>query len=223
MNSYWSKIGIFLKFMRKASVKWKNWSDFKVLHSDTINFEEKIGRRSRHYLWNHCQDSGTSEWSYLHEWFERISRCWISTQWKFPRYQSTSVIPTSSNSWRNAQPFYRMPSRNKGTPSIWDTHGISGNFSCRSSCVNLSARYPQELNPWSSGISEPIHSSTAEKNENQTPVQDQRCYSRPSARNSLTPVKEILQRIMGQTNNDCRSQIFISTKSLRQQRSFVGR
>ena len=44
---------------------------------------------------------------------------------------------------------------------------------------------PQELNPWSSGKSEPIHSSTGEKNENQTPVQDQRCQSGPSAKNSV--------------------------------------
>ena len=43
------------------------------------------------------------------------------------------------------------------------------------------APYPQELNPWSSGLTEPIQSSTAEKNENQTPVQDQRCQSGPSA------------------------------------------
>ena len=28
-----------------------------------------------------------------------------------------------------------------------------------------SAPYPQELNPWSSGVSEPIHSSTVEKSE----------------------------------------------------------
>ena len=36
-------------------------------------------------------------------------------------------------------------------------------------------------------MSEPIHSSTAEKNENQTPVQDQRCQSGPSAKNSVIP------------------------------------
>ena len=36
-------------------------------------------------------------------------------------------------------------------------------------------------------MSEPVHSSTAEKNENQTPVQDQRCQSGPSARNSVIP------------------------------------
>ena len=34
-------------------------------------------------------------------------------------------------------------------------------------------------------MSEPIHSSTAEKNVNQTPVQDQRCQSGPSAKNSV--------------------------------------
>ena len=34
-------------------------------------------------------------------------------------------------------------------------------------------------------MSEPIHSSTAEKNENQTPVQDQRCQSGPSAKDSV--------------------------------------
>ena len=38
-----------------------------------------------------------------------------------------------------------------------------------------------------SGISELIHSSTAEKNENKTPVQDQRCQSGPSAKNSVIP------------------------------------
>ena len=66
-----------------------------------------------------------------------------------------------------------MPSRKDGTPSIWDTHGISGNVFA-SPVASSSAPYPQELNPWSSHMSEPIHSSTAEKNENQTPVQDQK-------------------------------------------------
>ena len=33
------------------------------------------------------------------------------------------------------------------------------------------------------------HSSTAEKNENQTPVQDQRCQSGPSAKNSVIPTE----------------------------------
>ena len=31
-----------------------------------------------------------------------------------------------------------MPSRREGPPSIWDTHGISGNVFCKSSCVLFS-------------------------------------------------------------------------------------
>ena len=46
------------------------------------------------------------------------------------------------------------------------------------------------MNPWSSGISEPIHSSTAEKNGNQTPVQDQRCQSGPLAKNSVILIEK---------------------------------
>ena len=39
---------------------------------------------------------------------------------------------------------------------------------------------------------------------------------------SVIPSEETLQRIMEQTNNDCRSQIFISTNSPHQQRLLVG-
>ena len=82
-----------------------------------------------------------------------------------------------------------MPSRKNGPPSIWVTHGLSGNvfFFFANSVVSSAAPYPQELNPWNSGSEEPIHSSTAEKNENQIPAQDQRCQSGPSARNSFHP------------------------------------
>ena len=38
-----------------------------------------------------------------------------------------------------------------------------------------------------------------------------------------SPVREILQRIMGQTNNDCRFRISTLTSSLRQQRLLAGR
>ena len=64
------------------------------------------------------------------------------------------------------------------------THAISGNVFAYLA-ASSSAPYPQELNPWSSHISEPIHSSQTRKNENLTPVQDQRCQSGPSAKNSF--------------------------------------
>ena len=74
-----------------------------------------------------------------------------------------------------------MPSRKTGPPSIWDTHGFSGNVFANPA-ASSSAPYPQELNPWSSNLSENIQSSHAAKSEDQTPAQDQRCQS---ARNSF--------------------------------------
>ena len=44
-----------------------------------------------------------------------------------------------------------MPSRQNGPPSIWDTHGTSGNVFANPT-ASSSAPYPQELNPWSSNI-----------------------------------------------------------------------
>ena len=81
---------------------------------------------------------------------------------------------------------FGMPSRKDGPPSIWDTHGTSGNVFANPA-ASSSAPYPQELNPWSSHMSEPIHSSPAGKNENQTPVQDLRCQTGPSAKNPVIP------------------------------------
>ena len=48
-----------------------------------------------------------------------------------------------------------------------------------------SAPYPQESNPWISNVSE--HASPHVMSESQTPAQDQRCQSGPSARNSVVP------------------------------------
>ena len=49
--------------------------------------------------------------------------------------------------------------------------------------ASSSAPCPQELNPWSSNVSE--HTSPHVMSESQTPVQDQRCQSGPSARSSV--------------------------------------
>ena len=73
-----------------------------------------------------------------------------------------------------------MPSRREGPPSIWDTHCIFANPTASSS-----APYPQESNPLSSNVLE--HTSPHVTSERQTPVQDQRCQSGPSARNSVVP------------------------------------
>ena len=74
------------------------------------------------------------------------------------------------------------PSRREGPPSIWETHGISGNVFADASS---SAPYPQELHQWNSSIEEPLHSSTVEKSERQEQNQDLRCQSGPSAKDSV--------------------------------------
>ena len=77
-----------------------------------------------------------------------------------------------------------MPSRTDGPPTIWDTHGFSGNVFANPT-ASSSAPYPQESNPWSSNVSE--HTSPHVMSESQIPAQDQRCQSGPSARNSVIP------------------------------------
>ena len=77
-----------------------------------------------------------------------------------------------------------VTSRREGPPSIWDTHGISGNVFANPD-ASLSAPYPQELHQWNSSREEPLHSSTVEKSERQKQDQDLRCQSGPSAKNSV--------------------------------------
>ena len=78
------------------------------------------------------------------------------------------------------------PRRKEGPPSIWDTHGISGNVSANS------------------------HASSSAPLDRQPKIQS-------------SSVEETLQRIMGQTNNDCRFLISTLTSSLHQQPLLAGR
>ena len=82
------------------------------------------------------------------------------------------------------RPSFVSPRRKEGPPSIWDTHGISGNFFANPH-ASSSAAYPQELNPWRTTIEEPLHMSTAEKSERPERDPDLRCQSGPSAKDSV--------------------------------------
>ena len=73
---------------------------------------------------------------------------------------------------------FLSPNRREGPPSIWDTHGISGNVFANPH-ASSSAPYPQELNPWGTTIEEPLHMSTAEKSERPEQNRDLRCQSGP--------------------------------------------
>ena len=111
-----------------------------------------------------------------------------------------------------------LPSRNDGPPSIWDTHGKSGNVFANP-MASSSALYLQESNPWISNLSE--HTSPHVMSESQTPAQDQRCQSGPSARNSFVPSEGRFSKDYDADQQ--RLQIFISTNSPHQQHLLVGR
>ena len=64
------------------------------------------------------------------------------TSQPFPPFQNPGGMLSRS---------FGMPSRKDGPPSIWDTHGFSGNV-IADPVASSSAPYPQELNPWSSHI-----------------------------------------------------------------------
>ena len=78
------------------------------------------------------------------------------------------------------------PRRKEGPPSIWDTHGISGNVFLQIHLhLHQLLTLKKELNQWNSSIEEPFHSSTVEKSERPEQNQDLRCQSGPSAKNSV--------------------------------------
>ena len=111
----------------------------------------------------------------------------------------------------------RMPSRNGGPPSIWDTHGKSGNVFANPTAS--SSPYPKESNPWISNVSE--HTSPHVMTVSQLRIRDASQDRQPEIHSS--PVREDSQRIMEQTNYDCRFQILILTNSPRQQYLLAGR
>ena len=94
------------------------------------------------------------------------------------------VFPISSRSWWNAVPFSGNTKQQKWTAKyLGRTRYIWKHFS--NPTASSSALYPQELNPRSSNVSE--HTSPHVMSKSQTPAQDQRCQSGPSARNSVVP------------------------------------
>ena len=105
-----------------------------------------------------------------------------------------------------------MPNCREGPPSIWDTHGFSGNVFVNPT-ASSSSPYPRELNQWSSGTEEPLHSSTVEQSESRTQDQDQRCQSGQSAKNSVIPGEAGFSKNFGQTDNGCKFRILTLTNS----------
>ena len=131
-------------------------SEFHLLHY----YKMKSSRGSGYYFGTYWQDTGSAKWNQLYERFKIFSRCWISTEWKDSHVTSRRLsFPLHPIPQGRLCRSLGLPSGRGGPPSIWDTHGISENV-LASPVASSSAPYPQELNPWSSGREEPIHSSS---------------------------------------------------------------
>ena len=132
--------------------------ELKKFQSSTL--EKKISRGSGYYFGTYWQDTGIAQWNSLREWFKRFSGFWIDPQWEFTRYQLTSVIPTSSDTWRNVATFFRIaePQR-RATKHLGHTWYIGKRF-CKSSCVlysTFSARI-ESMEPQKKKAASLIHS-----------------------------------------------------------------
>ena len=118
---------------------------------------------------------------------------------------------------------FGVPSRREGPPSIWDTRGISGNV-----FLQIQMRHHQHLilKTWINGVhrsrSRFIHPQWKRvKGEYKITSRDASLDRQPKIQSSS--VEETIQRIMGQTNNDCRFLIFTLANSLHQQPSLARR
>ena len=114
------------------------------------------------------------------------------------------------------------PRRKEGPPSIWDTHGISGNVFSNPH-ASSSAPYLKNWTLFGRKLwrNRSIHPEWRKlKGKNKIKVWDASLDRQPKIQSSS--VEETLQRIMGQTNNDCRFRIFISAISLHQPRLLAG-
>ena len=136
MNSYWSNTGIYVKLMREVSKNWNNWRSFRVPPSTPSQEEDqsKIKRLSWNSLarYRNCKN----EIDCMND-----SRDFQDAE-SVHSGQSTSVFPTSSNSWRNARPFYRNAEPQRRAAKHLGLAWYIGKRFCKSSrvfCSTLSA------------------------------------------------------------------------------------
>ena len=165
----------FAKLVNKVLQKWKNYGNFRVPPS--IRWQDESSSKIRTLSWNflavNCMNDSQE--------FQDAESIRSGTSHVTSRPVSFPLHPIREGMLRHS---FVTPCRREGLPSIWDTHGISGNVFANPH-ASSSAPYPQELNQWNSSTEEPLHSSTVEKSERPEQNQDLRCQSGPSAKDSV--------------------------------------
>ena len=173
-------------------------------HSAPVLFKKKIGRRSRYYSGAHWQDTGIADWNQLYRMIRE----------NFKMLNQYAVdIPTlpvnlffSSSSWWNAKPFFRIVE-----PQRWTAKHFGTRMVYRETFLKIQPRLLQHniRRNWIHGVLICRNQFTHQRRrrmrtKHQFKIRDASLDRQPKIQSSL--VREILQRIMGQTNNDYRSQ-----------------
>ena len=143
MNNYWNKIGKFVKLMRKVSMRCKNWSDFKDPHSIPISRRKYVEDRDTILELTAKIQELQNEVNCMNDSREfkdaESVRSWQSHVTSQPPF-----FPPFQDPGGMLSRCLRMPSCNDRPPSIWDTHGVSGNvfFFFANPTASSSALYP---------------------------------------------------------------------------------
>ena len=156
-DNYGNRNWNFVKRINKFLQKWRNYGNSRVLPS--ILLREENSSRIRTLFWElsgrvqelqnevNCMNDSKD--------FEDAESVRSGNSTVPVRPVSFPPHPIPEGMLRHS---FVSPSRREGPPSIWDTHGFSGNVFVNPD-ASSSAPYPQELHQWNSSIEEPLHSS----------------------------------------------------------------
>ena len=156
-----------MKLFNEVLQRWKNYGHFRVLPLELSGRVQELQNEVN------CMNDSKD--------FQDAESIRTGNSHVTSRPVSFPSHPIPSGMLRHS---FVTPSRREGPPSIWDTHGKSGNVFANPD-ASSSAPYPQELHQWNSSVEEPLHLSAVEKSERPEQDQDLRCQSGPSVKDSV--------------------------------------
>ena len=197
LNNYWNKIGIFVTHEKSLNemeeVKRSQGSTF-----DTISRRKLIGDRDAILELTAKIQELQKEINCMND--SRDFQDLESVRSGQSHFTSQPVFfPTSSRSWRNAV-LWECRAATMGR-EVFGTRMVNRVTFLQIQRRLLPRFFPQGSNPWVSKKSK--HTSPHVMSESQTPVQDQRCHASQDRQPVIHsfPVREDVQKMMGQTAN----------------------
>ena len=219
MNNYWNKIRNFVKLIWKVSMRWENWNDFKGLHSIHCQGED----------WSKIETQSLNSQPRFRNYRMKLF-VWMIREFEKMLNQYAVDNPTLPVNLRFSH-FFKILAECWAV--LWECRAATigrqvfgTRMVYRETFLHIQWRLLKHLIRKS-----PIHGSlmcqnthhhmwwVKAKHQTQLWLRDAGQDRQPEIHSSL--VREDFQRIMGQTNNDCRFQILILTNSPRQQHSLL--